>query len=94
MTHPADSREDDADENLRRCYFDPTEDEEALRRVDLSKVKQLVRRRLRLCSQAPSCVCCRTKQVQLWDASMLAKWKCRQCKRVFVHEPIQTVISV
>lgn len=45
-------------------------------------------RRMRICKHAPTCPKCKTRQVQIIDCRMLAKWKCRECRHTWRHEPI------
>lgn len=54
----------------------------------LTKALVLVNRRTRLCNKAPVCPKCNTKQIQLINSNLLAKWKCRFCKHIFIHEPL------
>lgn len=45
-------------------------------------------RRLRVCSKAPRCPVCLTRQVQIIDCAPLATWKCRECKHKWRYEPV------
>lgn len=45
--------------------------------------------RLNLFRKAPCCPNCKTQQVQCIKRTMLAKWRCRHCKQVFIHEPLE-----
>lgn len=45
-------------------------------------------RQMRVCKLAPTCPKCRARQVQILCSLMLAKWKCRECRHTWRHEPI------
>jgi len=40
-----------------------------------------------------ACVCpnCRTRQIELLNPKMFARWKCRECKTKFISEPIRNI---
>lgn len=60
----------------------------------IEQVHKLGMRRVRLCKGSVHCPKCQTKQVQLIDwFSKIAKWKCRECKYAFWHEPLVTLWS-
>jgi tRNA(Ile2) C34 agmatinyltransferase TiaS len=55
------------------------------------RVLQAVERRLWLGRHMPRCTACGTVQVQLVDARPLARWRCRECRHDWKHEPIRMV---
>lgn len=61
----------------------------------LQAVTESVRRRENLMRAAKkiSCPKCRSEQIQLLHNKGIAKWKCRECKIYWTHEPITLIRS-
>lgn len=89
--HPNDPRTDNdwEDEEDEEDDWEDEEDEEGWDAFDLiRRAVESATRQMRVCKLAPTCPKCRARQVQILCSLMLAKWKCRECRHTWRHEPI------